>query len=310
MTRDRGRDRADLAGAETIGAILLFGVFVATIAALNVTAVPDAGLAAEQEHHTRALDAFNGLQADAETIAAPGSQGATVARSLPLAPEADTGRDFFSFFLARPAKAAGEVAFVADYGNLTVSHRVAGQAATVYDVGGPASRVPVGRLAFDPHPMFRNAGIVQLEQGAVVVTDLAGESVRHSPAVSVTMTGTTTHVSVLGRVLNGTDATLGGTGALRLRLVAESATVASPAHPNAESVTLRLETAHGRAWGDELNATSSRAGLVAGTGYETTVSRGAAPGGLDVVAWTVHGVGDGNDVRLTTGLAIFEVKLG
>lgn len=304
------RQAADMAGAETIGAIILFGLFVATIAALNVTAVPDAGLAAEQEHHMRALEAFNGLQADAETIAAPGAQGATVARSIPLSPEQSAGQDFFSFFLARPARAAGEVLFVADYGNLTVSHRVAGETATVYDIGGPAARVPLGKITFDPNPVFRNAGVVQLEQGGVIATDLAGESLRHAPPVSVSVTGTTTHVSILGRVLNGTDATFGGTGSLRMRLATESASVVSPAQANAESVTLRLETAHGRAWGDELNATATRAGLAAGAGYQTTVARGAAPGGLDIVTWTVHGVGTGNDVRLTTGLAIYEVKIG
>lgn len=302
------RATAEMAGAETIGALLLFGLFVVTIASLNVTAVPDAGLAAEQAHHARALNALADLQADAESIAR--TEGGTAAKSLPLAPEPVARQDFFSYFLARPARATGEASFVADHGNLTLSHVVTGVATPVYDIGGANARVPLGRLTFDPKPVFRNEGVLRLEGGAVLATDLAGEGVRASPPITVAVNGHVTDVSVLGRVLNGTDATHGGTGELRLRLTTQASTLSAPALPNAESVTLRLETTHGRAWGDHLNATARQAGLPAGTGYQTTVARGAAPGGLDVVTWTVFGLGTGNDVRLTSGLAVQKVTFG
>ena len=50
--------RDEMAGAETVGAILLFGLFVAVITILNVTSVPAAGLAAEEQHHEDVLAAL------------------------------------------------------------------------------------------------------------------------------------------------------------------------------------------------------------------------------------------------------------
>lgn len=309
-TRQAGEaGRADLAGAETLGALILFGLFVTVIALLNVTAVPDAGLAAEEAHHARVLDALGGLQAEAEAAANPASLGATLSRSVPLGPERDAGQDFFSFFLAEPSRSAGQLSFTHDYGNVTLSHTRQGVPGTVYDVGSPHARFPLGRLTFDPHPHFRPEGVLQWEGGALVATSPEGATLRHAPPVSVAVQGDTTHVSVKVRVLNGTAAELGGTSSVRVGLATEAATLVSPRADNADQVTLRLETAHGEAWGAWLNATSATAGLAAGE-YSTLVQRGAAPGGLDVVTWTVLGTGTGNDVRLTSGLAVQGVRLG
>lgn len=310
MTRTARRGgEADLAGAETLGALILFGLFVTVIALLNVTAVPDSGREAEEEHHARVLDDLGGLQAEAEAAANPASLGATVSRSLSLGPQRDAGQDFFSFFMAEPARAAGQLTFTHDYGNVTLSHTRHGVPGTVYDVGSPDARFPLGRLTFDPHPNFRPEGILQWEAGALVATAPGSETLRQAPPITIAQNGGTTHVSVKVRVLNGTAADVGGTSSVRVALATEAATLVSPHADNADQVTLRLETRHGTAWGAWLNATSAEAGLAAGQ-YGASVQRGAAPGGLDVVTWTVLGTGSGNDVRLTTGLAVQGVRLG
>ncbi len=297
-----------MAGAEMIGAILLFGLFVTVIAFLNVTAVPNAGLAAEAAHHDQVLAAFNQIQSEAEATGGPLSQGATIAGALALAPQRDAGGGFFSFFLAPPARSAGEVSFEANYGNITLTHTTATSPGTIADIGSPTVRFPMGRLTFDPHSVFRNAGVVQMENGGVVTTDLSSESLRFAPPISVTLSGGTTHVSVLTRTLNGTDANVGGTGSVRIRLATEAATFDPAPAANARNVTLRLETGHGNAWGSYLNATSRAAGLTHGVHYRTTVQVGAGVGGLDIVTWLVEGTGTGNDVKLTSGLAIYEVR--
>lgn len=301
------RARDDAAGAETVGAMILFGLFVTTIAILNVTAVPNAGLAAETDHHARVLSSLNNLQAEAESAGLPGKEGATVARSVDLAPSRSPGQDFFSFFMATPAQASGELAFVADYGNLTLTHRRQGPADAVVDIGNPDARFPVGRLTFDPHPVFRSPGVVQVENGGIVATTPTSEAMRFAPPVSVSVAGGVTHVTFKARVLNGTDATYGGTAPLRVGLATEAATLTSPASENANEVTLRMETAYGTAWGRYLNETSTAAGAT----YATTVAKGAGEGGLDVVTWHVAGAdaGTANDIRLTYGLAVYAVTV-
>ena len=298
------------ASAQTVGALILFGLFVTVIALLNVTSVPDAGLAAEEQHHARVLDALGGLQSEAEAASLPTSVGATVSRTLPLAPERDAGGDFFSLFLAQPAQATGQLTFTAGYGNVTLSHTRDGVAGTLYDVGTPDAPFPLGRLRFDPHPNFRAPGLVDLENGAVVTTTDESATLRHAPPVSVSVQGGVTQVTVKVRVFNGTAADLGGTASVRLGLETEAATLNSPVNPNADQVTLRLETEHGSAWGAHLNETATRGGLATSAQFATSVQRDAAPGGLDVVTWTVYGTGTGNDIKLTSGIGILGVRLG
>jgi hypothetical protein len=303
--------RDEVAGAETVGALILFGLFVTVIAMLNVTSVPSAGLAAEEAHHEKVLDTLGGLQSEAEAASLPTSVGATVSRALPLAPERDAGSDLFSLFLAQPAQAAGQVTFAPDYGNVTLSHTRHGNPATLHDVGTSTARFPLGKLSFDPHPVFRQHGIVQLEDGALVTTTSASETLRHAPPVSLSVQGGVTHLTVKVRVLNGSTADVGGTAGVRVGLETEAATLTSPVNPNANQVVLRLETSHGRAWGAFLNETASEGGLTAAQ-FSTTVQRGAGEGGLDVVTWTVDGTlgGTSNDIRLTSGLAILGVRIG
>lgn len=300
--------RDDVAGAETVGAIILFGVFVATIAFLNVTAVPQAGLEAEELHYLDVLAALNGLQASAEA-ATIGGTGGTVSQSLILGPQQSAGSDFFSYFIATPAQAAGELMFNASYGSVTLSHTVDPSGSIVYDVGSATAGLPMGRLAFDPHPVFRNSGLVSLENGALVTTDGSTQTLRYAPPISLSQSGTTTYLTVKSRVLNGTSTSIGGTGPARASLATEATTLVSPGAPNAATVTLRIETAYGSAWGSYLNTTAITAGLSSGAGYTTTVSMGTGTSGLDVVTWTVTGTGLGNDLRLTSGLAILGVKL-
>ena len=306
------RVRADeVAGAETVGALILFGLFVTVIALLNITSVPDAGLAAEEEHHARVLDVLGGMQAEAEAASLPTTVGATVGRALPLAPERDAGSDFFSFFLAKPAQAAGQLTFEPAYGNVTLSHTRQGTPGTLHDVGTPDAQFPIGRLTFDPHPVFRQEGVVRLEDGAVVTTTSGAATLRHAPAISVGVQGGVTHVTVKARILNGSAQDVGGTAGVRVGLETEAATLVSPVNPNANEVTLRLETDHGPAWGAFLNETSAKGGLSAAQ-FSTTVQRGAGQHAADVVTWTVLGTASGaqNDIRLTSGLAIFGVRLG
>jgi len=161
--------RDDVAGAEVVSAIILFGLFVTVLAFLNVTSVPASGLAAEESHQTQVLASLNTLQTDAESAALPGSAGATIARSVDLAPSRTAGSDFFSFFLAQPAQASGELTFVANYGNITISHWKQGSG-QIFDVGSATSAFPMGRLTFNPHPVFKQEGLMQLEDGALVTT--------------------------------------------------------------------------------------------------------------------------------------------
>lgn len=308
-TRAARLRRDETAGAETVGALVLFGIFVTVIAMLNVTAVPDAGLAAEETHHARVLDVLGSLQADAEGVSIPSAVGADVGRVLPLGPERDPGQDFFSFFMASPAQAAGQLSFTADYGNVTLSHKKNGNPATLYDVGGPLVRFPLGRVLFDPHPIFRQEGVVQLEGGALVTTTPTTETIHFAPPITLSVQGGVTHLAVKVRALNGSAQDLGGTSGVRVGLSTEVATLTSAQAANAEEATLRLETDHGIAWGEWLNATSLDGGLT-GAQFTTAVSMGTAPGGLDVVTWTVLGTGSQNDVRLTTGLAVHGVRFG
>ena len=302
------RERPDEAGAETIGAIILFGIFVAVIAVMNVTAVPAAGLAAEETHYARVLESLGGLQAEAEAAGLPGNVGATVGRALSLGPEQDPGQDFMSFFLATPARATGQLSFTPNYGAMTLSHTRAAPAGTVYDIGSASAGFPMGRITFDPHPVFRQEGSVQLENGGLVVAHGAAETLRFTPPVTVSVAGGTTHVTVKARALNGTDFDVGGTAAVRVALQTEAATLNAPVANNADQVVLKLETAHGRAWGAFLNETSTRGGL-SGAQFTTDVSMGTGSGGLDVVTWTVMGTGSGNDVRLSSGIAVYGVTV-
>lgn len=301
----------EAAGAETVGALILFGLFVTVIALLNVTSVPSAGLAAEEAHHEKVLDALGGLQAEAEAASLPTSVGATVGRAVPLAPERSSGSDFFSLFLAQPAQAAGQLTFDEDYGNVTLSHTRQGNPSTLYDVGTPTARFPLGRLTFDPHPIFRQQGVVDLENGAVATTTSTSETLRHAPPITLSVQGGITQLTLKVRVLNGSAADVGGTAGVRVGLETEAATLTSPINPNANQVVLRLETEHGRAWGAFLNKTATEGGLTAGQ-FTTTVQRGAGEGGLDVVTWTVDGTtgGASNDIRLTSGLAILGLRIG
>jgi hypothetical protein len=303
----------DDAGPEVVGALILFGIFVTTIALLNLTAVPQAGLAAEDDHYNGVLAALNGLQTEAEAGALPTSLGATVSHSIDLGPAAFVPKDFFSYFMATPARASGELSLVVDHGNLTVTHYRAGNPNAVVDVGNAGAQFPYGELQFDPHPNFRPAGVVAFEDGGIITTDSQGgtQVMRFAPPITVTSTGGIIDVGIRARVLNGTDFDVGGVAPVRVGLVTEAATLTSPASANARNVTLRLETAYGTAWGAYLNQTSDAAGLSRAAGqYSTTVLRGQS-GALDVVTWTVEGPlsTNTNDVRLTTGLGVFGVSV-
>lgn len=304
-SRGPGRDAA---GAEVIGALILFGVFVTTIALLNITAVPDAGLANEEEHYERTLSALNGIQSEAETAAIPGNLGATVARSLDLAPPRTVGQDFFSFFLATPARASGELTFEPDHGNLSVLHHRQGNPGTFYDIGGESVRFPLGRLRFDPHPVFRAEGVIDLEDGGVVTTAGGAESMRFDPPIAVDVASGTTYLSIKARVLNGTPMSIGGVAPVRTLLTTEAATLLAPTSNNAVDVTMRLNTTHGDAWSSFLARISAAAGLTSGTQYYVGVDEGAGSA-LDRVTWMVNGTATGNDIRLTTGLAVYTVAV-
>lgn len=302
------RMRDETAGAETVGAIILFGIFVAVIAIMNITSVPAAGLAAEETHYAKTLETLGGLQAEAEAAGLPGNVGATVGRAFSLGPERDVGQDFMSFFLATPAQAAGQLSFTPNYGAITLTHTRAAPPGTVYDIGSAGAGFPMGRLTFDPHPVFRQEGAVQLESGALVTTTSSTETLRFTPPVTLSVASGTTYVTVKARALNGTDFDVGGTAAVRLALETEAATLGAPASNNADQLTLRIETAHGRAWGAFLNKTATDGGL-SGAQFSTTVSMGTAPGGLDLVTWNVLGTGTGNDIRLVSGIAVYRVTV-
>lgn len=301
--------RRDEAGAETVGALVLFGIFVGVLAFLNVTAVPQAGLEAEEQHYLDTLGALNALQASAEAAALPGGAGTTVSEALVLGPSRSADGGFFGAFVAEPAQAAGELRFNASYGNVSLQHTEAGSGAAIYDLGGPALRLPLGQLVFEPNAIFRPEGAVSVENGAIITNDGGTQTLRHAPAITLAQADGVTQLVVKTRLLNGTSASLGGTGPARVALHTEATTLSAPAAANAQNATLRLETAHGRAWGAYLNSTSQAAGLAPGVGYSTSVQRGAGLHGLDVVTWRVEGTGAGNDVRLTTGLALQGVGL-
>lgn len=312
MTPRRGDDAA---GAETVGALILFGIFVMTIAFLNVSAVPQAGLAAEEEHVRRLLDDMNALQVEAEAAALPENEGATIGASLALSPDRSVGSDFFSFFLADPARAAGEITFVQDHGNVTLTHHQ-GMGPVRVDIGSTTAQFPMGRLRLDPHPVYRSGGILQLENGALVTTDGSAESLRFSPPITARNDSGTILLTVKARILNGTDASVGGASIVRVGLLTEAATLVSTSSPNARNVTLRLETDHGAAWATYLSDVAEGVGLAAWTsgaevGYQTVLQEGAAPGGLDVVTWRVFGASGAasNDIALSYGLGIYTVTL-
>lgn len=302
--------RHDEGGAEIIGALLLFGIFVSTIAILNVTAVPNAGRAAEQEHFERTLSTLNGLQSEAETAGLPGNAGSTVARSVDLAPARSVGQDFFSFFLATPARASGELTFERDYGNLSVFHLEKDDVGVKhFDIGSDTGRFPLGRLVFDPHPVFREPGAIQLENAAIVSSGEGGAAMRFDPPLSVSVVDKNTTVAIKARVLNGTDFSIGGNAPVRALLTTEAATLASPSDLNAYSVTMRITTDYGDAWEEMLDRISQDAGLVDGAEYTVEVD---AVGDQDRVTWTLHGkqaATNVNDVRLTTGLAVYAVSI-
>lgn len=309
MSRLPARD--ETAGAETVGALILFGIFVGMIAFLNVTAVPQSGLAAEEEHFLGTISDLNALQSSTEAAALPGGVGTTVSQAILLGPRQAPGSDFFSFFMATPAKASGELVHNARYGSVTVHHDEA-VAGRVYDVGNATGGLPMGQLLFDPHPVFRNAGVVSLENGGLVTTDGGSQTLRYAPPITVGTSGGTTYVTIKTRILNGTPESIGGGGPARISLSTEATTLSTPPAENAMSVTMRIETRYGTAWGSYLNATARSGGLSDATlppQFATTVARGEGVDGLDVVTWTVDGRGAGNDIRLTTGLAILGVGL-
>lgn len=310
MKANRRARTDELAGAETVGALVLFGLFVTLVALLNVTAVPNAGRAAEEAHWDATIAILGGLQSEAEAASAPSAVGATVGRVLSLGPEVDPGEDFFSFFLATPARAAGQLTFTPDYGNITLTHTRQSPPGTVVDIGSTTARFPLGRVTFDPHPNFRSEGLLQLENGALLTTTSSSATLRFDPPVTVGVSGGTTYLTVKARVFNGTAQDLGGTAPVRLHLATEAATLTSPAANNADQVVLRLETSYGSAWGAYLNETATAGGLSGGTQHFVDVASDAGASGLDVVTWTVNGTATGNDVRLTTGLAIHGVSLG
>ena len=299
----------DKAGAEVVGALLLFGIFVGTIAFLNVTAVPQAGLANEEGHFLDTVAALNALQASAEAAALPGGAGTTVSQAVVLGPPQGEGSDFFSFFVATPAKASGELLHNTSYGSVTLSHREAGTSGAIYDVGSASTELPLGAIVFDPNGIFRGEGVVSIENGALITTEGTSQTLRYAPPISASSSDGITHVTIKTRILNGTSTSLGGTGPARLSLTTEATTLNAPDEANAQEVTLRLETAYGSAWGSYLNETASSGGLETGE-FTTLVSQGTGTDGLDVVTWTVTGPpGTGNDIRLTTGLAILGVEL-
>lgn len=313
--------RDEQAGPEVIGALILFGLFVTTIAMLNITAVPAAGLAAEEEHIRTVLDNLNGLQLAGENGATPSNVGATGGVALSLAPARDVGQDFFSFFLAQPAQATGELTFERDYGNLSLYHYQGGGGGLItYDIGAASTGVTVGRITFDPNPVFRDEGIFQLENGGIVSTESGASSMRFAPPVTVTVDSLgITHVAIKARIFNGTDLSIGGSTSVRVALLTEAATLYAPTSENANSTFLRLETAHGPAWASYFNTTSQTAGLSAwdglGTelGYTTSVAMGAGADGADVVTWRVYGIDSSattRDIRLTSGIAVFGVSVG
>lgn len=304
------RSKADAAGAEIIAALILFGIFVTTIAFLNLTSVPAAGTSAEEEHWNDVLAKLNDLQTSAEGASVPGKEGAQVSTGLDLGPPQRLGQDFFSFFLATPARASGQVTFQSLYGNVSVSHNRTG-GPVLYDVGSATERFPYGRIHFDPHPNFREASTARMENGGIVTTTASSETMRFAPPVGVTVSGGTTYVTLKVRVLNGTPYDMGGIAPVRLSLLTEAATLTSPAADNARNATLRLETDHGSAWGAYLNETALDGGLTSGQ-FTTVVLSGAGAGGLDLVIWTVEGTttANTNDVRLTTGLSVLRATAG
>ncbi|HWG90742.1 MAG TPA: hypothetical protein VNZ52_07855 [Candidatus Thermoplasmatota archaeon] len=307
--RDRSRRFADdRAGSEVVGALILFGLFVGVIALLNTTAVPQAGLTNEVGHFDTVVDRLNGLQASAEAAGTPGFEGATVSAAVPLGPPRSVGQDFFSYFMGTPARAAGSLDFVASYGNITLYHYASGNPTPVVDVGNLTARLPLGRLTFNQNPYFRNEAAATLENGAVILDEGATPTLRYDPPITVNVSGGVTHLTVKTRLLAGVNQSVGGTADVRVGLLAAAATLDTPVSANAERTVLRLETAYGSAWGSYLNATAAEAGLLAGSGYTTVVSPGAGEGGLDVVTWTVLGTGAGNDIRLVSGLAVYEPR--
>lgn len=302
--------REDDASAQVIGALILFGLFVTTIAFLNVYAVPRSGLAAETEHYDRVAAAMSGLQAEAEAAALPSTIGASVARSLDLAPAPVVAKDFISFFMASPARSAGEIRFDPSYGSIRLNHSAYNSTTpstptNVTDVGNATVAFPIGRLVFDPHSNFRGATTLAWENGGIVETGASTPAMRFAPPITLARDpadpSARIALAIHTRVLNGSSFDVGGGAPVRVQLVTEAATLTTPATPNAESVTLRIETENAAAWDAYLRDLCEG---VTTCSLTTTQS---------LVEWTVEGPlasGAGNDISLSVGLAIFRVSAG
>lgn len=309
MTRPLTRADED-AGAETVSALILFGLFVTVIAFLNVESVPAAGYAQEAALFDEAVEAVSALVATAESAGVPGMEGTSTARIVPLKPHRDVGQDFFSLFMAVPAVSTGELTFVQDHGDVRVTHTPSG-GSEVVDVGSVTTPLPFGRLRFDPHPIYRDAGVVDVALGGVVTTDGDPEVMRFAPPFDVTVENGVTTVTATPRILTGTPVSIGGGASARVSLTTESATVVTPPDANAARVDVRIETAHGVAWAAHFRSVSEAAGLDEATSeFAVTRAAGAGSGGLDVVTWTVYGEGSGNDVRLITGSVVHTIRIG
>ncbi len=300
---------SDAAVSNVIGAILLFGILAGALVVLNITTVPAMGYANENAHFEDVLGRFGDLQARAASASGGTGAGAAVAGAIPLGPPETRGHDIWDAFLATPARASGNLRFDPAYGNITLTHTRNGSAVPVADAGGAAVRFPMGRILFEPNDHFRHESSLTYEAGAVLSTDLGVSVIRFAPAITVNMSGGIVDVAIDTQALTGAGTAVGGVTPARLGLVPAGAARTDVASPNADEVTLRMETGHGAAWGKFLNATADNAGLMAGSGYTTTVSRGTGSGGIDIVTWTVSGVGTGNDIRLRAGVAFFRVSV-
>jgi hypothetical protein len=192
-----------------------------------------------------------------------------------------------------------------------VKHTKNGVGTDFNDIGADGEDFPMGALTFDAHPVFRDPALVHLENGAIITDDGGVSAMRFDPPIAVAVDADTqiTNVSVKARVLAGDSFSIGGIAPVRALLTTEAATLASPVNPNAVSVTVELASEHGAAWQEFFERISQGAGLVEGSEYTVEIDEDV-DGEEDLVTWTVLGKGTpGNDIRLGTGLAVYDVTI-
>lgn len=303
MTRRRfARDDSGL--AETVTAILLFAVFVTTLVYLNVTQVPRVGAENENSHQDAVDQSLGTLAANMESVAGTEAAGRRASASIALGPDRTVGSDAFSLFIAPPARSLGVLAFESGYGNLKVTH-LKEDGSTSLDIGDDT--FTPGRLAFDAGRRFVEDTVLSLENGAIVEAQGDSSVMAAAPPISLTTSASKPVLTIGGRSLLGTDASVGGTNTVHLALDALGGSLTSAAAPNSRVATLQIATEYPDAWTSYLESAAQTGGWNDAWWSLTTTDLGDATR----VVFTVTGpASDATlDVTLSYGVTVFAVTM-